>query len=77
MDNNGAAQLKRDAEAMLRGAESMVRNMEAMTRKTFENLSPEQGQLFAKYFNDAKVGDKLNEVKKQTEELRKKFDHAG
>lgn len=67
MDNN----LKKDMEQMLKGAESMMKHVEQMAKKTFQDISPEQGKLFADYLNSMKMGDKLKDIQKKTEELKK------
>lgn len=73
MDNN----VKADIEQMLAGAEKLIAKMDKMTRQTFKDISPEQAELFAKYFKSAKVGEKLKDIQKQTQELKKTFKDAG
>ena len=69
MENN----IKNDIANMMKSVESLMVNMEAQTKKAFENISPEQAKLFAEYFKTAKIEDKLKDVRKQTEELKKVF----
>jgi len=71
MDNN--EHLKKDMEQMGKTAESMMKHVQSMVNKTFKDISPEQAKLFAQQLNDAGMDEKIKDVKKQAEELKKQF----
>lgn len=76
MDNN--EQLKKDMEQLGEVTESMVKNMHKMVEKAMKNISPEQAKLFAEQLNNSGMDQKVKDVKKQTEELKKQFNkYAG
>ena len=67
MDNND---LKIQMDKMMGGLQGMVSVLENTVRSSFGNMSTEQAQEFAKAMKDAKVHEKVEEIKTESQKLK-------
>lgn len=65
--------LKIEIDKMMGGLEGMVSVLEKTVKSSFSNMSPEQAVEFSKAMEDAKVHEKVDEIKDASIKLKQEL----